>query len=251
MSGETSSTSSHASPTRREIGQFYQDIWVDLQHLPDDETWRLPRTHKSYAADFTTPVPHQERLEFLWDAVLDLLVAFELYKRYPEMPESEMTLLKIYLVKESTLAQVARSLDIGRFIRLSRGEAKSWGDQKDAILSDTLEAVLGYLYIHCPMETIENIVKKHIVGILDEMPVLPTKSFKNLFQELIQQDHKELPVYQEKIPQDAEGDDAGFIAEVYAQGKLYGTGKGSNKKKAQENAAKEAYHRYIEQHKKS
>jgi ribonuclease-3 len=246
VSGRVSQVRDDDGWWRDAILAMWTKLWVDGKQFPQDETFWEPRTHKSYAADFKTNILHQERLEFLWDAVLEVGVAHQLYLRYPELTESALTLLKIYLVKEQTLARVARYLDIASCIRLSRGERQAWWVDKDAILADTLEALLGYMYLHCSMDTIENFIETHIVSLLNDMPVLPTKSYKNLFQERIQKDFKTLPVYtalSEKNPKDWLD---WFIVNVSVGDRVWGSGWWTNKKQAQELAAQDAYYRYLE-----
>jgi ribonuclease III len=231
--------------SRDDIVNIWTTLWVDVTCFPDDETIWEPWTHKSFAADFKTMLPHQERLEFLWDAVLELGVAHELFLLYPDLTESSLTLLKIYLVKEQTLATIARELGIAPYIRLSRGERQAWWADKDAILADTLEALLGYMYLYCPKETIAKFIKTHIVSVLLALPTLPTKSFKNLFQELIQKEHKSLPVYSDNAQVDPVSGLEWFTVSVAVWDRVWGSGWWTNKKQAQELAAQHAYDAYM------
>jgi ribonuclease-3 len=105
--------------------------------------------------------------------LLGARVAEELFTMYPDIPESKLTLAKIYLVKECTLADIARQIGLGEHIRLGNGERRSGGEEKDAVLSDTLEALLAYLYLVHGREAIASFIKKHIMSQLKDLTQLP------------------------------------------------------------------------------
>ena len=130
----------------------------------DAETFLLSLTHRSYA--FENPgVEHNERLEFLGDSVLSLAIAEEVYRRYP---------VKMHHVVVSTvaLAKVARDLDLGRHIRLGKGELHTGGTDKDSILADTMEAIFGLTYLQCGREAARELVLRLIAPLLDDEKVL-------------------------------------------------------------------------------
>lgn len=104
-------------------------------------------THKTYAMDFKDPKPHQERLEFLGDAILGACIATKLYESFPDLPESQLTIAKIHLVREEMLATVARKMNLGTYLRLGSGEGRSGGANKDVILADGLESLIAYVYL--------------------------------------------------------------------------------------------------------
>ncbi len=171
---------------------------IPLPNTVDETLLQTAFTHKSFSMDAPQDqIPHNERLEFLGDSILGMVVAHELYVEYPEAPESQLTLMKIQLVKEPTLAIIARKIQLGEQIRLGRGELKSGGADKNAILSDMLEALLGYLYIDQGRTAVASFVKTYIIGELALGDEGGIKSFKSLLQELVQQLHKDIPVYKD------------------------------------------------------
>ena len=137
----------------------------------DAETFLLSLTHRSYA--FENPgVEHNERLEFLGDSVLSLAIAEEVYRRYPELPEGELVKLHHVVVSTVALAKVARDLDLGRYIRLGKGEIHTGGADKDSILADTMEAIFGLTYLQCGREAARELVLRLIAPLLDDENVL-------------------------------------------------------------------------------
>jgi len=200
--------------------------------------------HKTYAADFreSAQVPHNERLEFLWDSILWSCVAQMLFEEFPEHPESQLTLSKIYLVKETTLADIARSIDLGSYMFLWKWEERSWWRDKNSVLSDWLEALIAYIYLVSWNATVKKFIKDHVMSVLNEKP-LPSKSYKSKMQELCQKLHKELPVY-EIVEKEVEqsGNVLLYEATVSVQWINKWIGYGPSKKKAQEDAAEKAYY---------
>lgn len=139
---------------------------------------------------------NNERLEFLGDAMLGLVVAAELYRRFPEIDEGQLTRLRAALVRKETLAAIAASLRLGDYLRLGEGELKSGGFRRESILANTLEAVLGAIYLDGGFETcrmrIVNLFE-HLFSTLD--PELLTKDAKTELQEWLQARRRPLPIY--------------------------------------------------------
>ena len=196
--------------------------------------------HKSYAADFKTITSHNERLEFLGDAVLGAVVAKLLFKKHPEMEESEMTLYKIALVREETLAKVCREIRLDEKIFISRGEEKSKGRKKDAILGDALEALLGYLYSDIGEPEVLRFIEAYVYPHIATISKHPIKSYKTLVQEIVQKQEKVTPEYID-IEQEKEENTTIYKSELLIHGQKRSEGIGTNKKKAQEDAAKNFY----------
>jgi len=147
-------------------------------------------THRSKAPD------HNERLEFLGDSVLNLVVSTELYNRFPELDEGELTRLRATLVRKPTLAAHARVLDLGQYIELGGGELKSGGYDRDSILADTLEAVLGAIYQDGGLEQASRVIQllyRENFAALD--PSTIPKDPKTRLQEYLQQHSLLTPVY--------------------------------------------------------
>ncbi len=132
------------------IVNYLTTLWFDAF---DDKDYILQETlltafvHKSYASDFVPALSHNERLEFLWDSILWWAIGSLLYKNYPQRSEAQMTLYKIALVREENLAKVARDVNLWQYLFLSKGEERQWWKEKDAILADSLEALIGARYI--------------------------------------------------------------------------------------------------------
>jgi len=202
--------------------------------------------HKSYSADFrdSAAVPHNERLEFLWDSVLWCVIAEFLYNDYPENAESKLTLAKIALVQEKTLAQAARDMGLGEYIFLWKGEKKSWWADKNSVLSDWLEALIGYIYLVVWMDGARDFVRATVYPYVDKA-IVPLKSHKSAFQEMVQKHIKEIPVYEEEaIEVEPSWNVLVYQSKVFVQWKLIAEWTWPSKKKAQEAAAKEAFLRY-------
>ena len=155
-------------------------------------------THSSHArelesaqAQTLTRVEDNEQLEFLGDAVLGLITTEELFRRFPDFREGELSKLRAHLVSERHLIQVARQLELGQYLRLGRGEEKSGGRNKTALLVDGLEAVLGAMYVDSGLETVRRVVLQHVVvPELENMArngsSLPLTDYKSALQEKLQ-----------------------------------------------------------------
>lgn len=138
-----------------------------------------------------------ERLEYLGDAVLGLVIAEVLYRRYPEASEGELSRLRAALVREQTLAELARDLDLGEHLRLGSGELKSGGYRRESTLADALEAVLGAIYLDSGFAACAAVIQALYAAHLAALPAEPvaTKDPKTRLQELLQARHQHLPEY--------------------------------------------------------
>lgn len=180
-----------------------------------------------------------ERLEFLGDAVLELVVTEYLYKNYPN-PEGELTNWRAALVRGEHLAEVARRLDLGKYLRLSRGEELSGGRTKDYILANTFEAVIGVIYLEKGLPAAEKVIFKVVIPALQ--PILAEQKHidaKSHLQEVAQEKRSITPTY-EIIT--AEGPDHAkiFTIAAYIGKEKVGEGEGPSKQKAEQNAARNA-----------
>lgn len=219
---------------------FMQTLGLSYMYSPS--LLEQAMTHKSYAADFKHHVPDNERLEFLWDAVLWAAINSILYKNFPDLAESSLTLYKIALVREETLARVARDLGLSQLILVSRGEERVWGRNKDVILADCLEAFLWFLFLDAGFDTTLWFIEKHIYPLINDLNNIAPKSAKTMLQEWTQWVYKKIPRYVDAVQKtDAKGNALAYRSEVYVDDKLVADGLGSNKKKAQEDAASKAY----------
>ena len=141
-------------------------------------------THKSYANEAMTPTEHNERLEFLGDAVLGLLIGHALMVRHPSRPEGDLSRLRAALVNARTLAGIGRSLELGGLLRLGRGEERTGGRAKESLLADAYEAVIGAVFLDLGLGAAEHAVLEHFAAwIAMEDATAPERDYKTATQE--------------------------------------------------------------------
>lgn len=181
-----------------------------------------------------------ERLEFLGDTVLGLVVAQHLYDKFPSRSEGELTRIKASAVSEPALSQVAKKLGLGKYVRLSRGEDASGGRERPSILADSLEAVIGAIFLEHGLEKAREFILKVLSPPLRAIERQQhEKDYKTMLQELLQARHKALPTY--RIVQVSGPDhDRTFVIEARFARRVLGKGAGKSKKEAQQAAAKQA-----------
>ena len=205
----------------------------------DAQLLELALTHRSFAYE-SGGLPTNERLEFLGDSVLGVVVTDALYHRYPELPEGNLAKLRSAVVSARALAIQARRLGLGEFIRLGRGEETTGGRDKSAILADTFEAVLGAVYVDLGIEVSRELILRLLDEQLAEAAELGAGlDWKTSLQELTAELGIGVPMYaiEESGPDHAKQ----FEAQVVLADKRYGHGTGSNKKEAEQEAAASAY----------
>jgi ribonuclease III len=193
--------------------------------------------HRSYLnenPDFE--LEHNERLEFLGDAVLELVVTDHLYHHY-ELPEGEMTNLRSAIVRGEMLSKVAQELDLEAYLMLSRGEQKDTGKARQYILANAVEAIIGALYLDQGYEAAKSVINQYIVSKLHEVEKRGLHiDSKSRFQELAQERFRITPTY--KVTSEAGLDhDKQFVIGVYLEDKKMAEGRGSSKQEAQQAAA--------------
>lgn len=205
----------------------------------DPELLERALTHRSYAYEHGG-LPTNERLEFLGDAVLGLVVTESLYRRHPDLSEGQLAKLRAAVVNMRALADVGRDLDLGEFIRLGRGEESTGGRDKSSILADTVEAIIGAIYIEHGFETAADLVHRLVDDLIDESATLGAGlDWKTSLQELTSEYGMGVPAYE--IAEDGPDHAKEFTAEVVIGGVVYGTGRGHNKKEAEAGAAAAAW----------
>ncbi len=203
----------------------------------DQELLRLALTHSSYANEKRMgKIQCNERLEFLGDAVLELVSSQYLFENYPDIPEGEMTKKRASMVCEPTLAMSARDMRLQEFIQLGKGEEATGGRKRDSITSDALEAVIGAIYLDGGIEEAKNFVLRFILNDLEHKTLFYDS--KTVLQEIVQNQGK-VPEY---VLTGCTGPDHDkqFFAEVHVSGKIYGKGAGHTKKAAEQAAAYQA-----------
>jgi len=201
-------------------------------------------THKSFSNEMQGVEPCSERLEFLGDAVLDLVVGAAAFTAYGDFPEGELTRIRAELVSEKSLAAVARQLGIGHCLRLGRGERRSGGADKDSLLADAVEALFGALFSDGGFD----VARQVIMPLFAERLKLAAKrqydlDFKTLLQEASQRRYGRAPAYR-LLQTEGPDHDPTYIVEVSVDGTPSGRGEGRTKKAAEQQAAAAALARF-------
>jgi ribonuclease-3 len=198
-------------------------------------------THRSYLNENPSfNLEHNERLEFLGDAVIELIVTEYLYKQYPEKPEGDLTNWRAALVNAKMLTSVAEELGFNDFLLLSRGEAKEGGKARAYILANTFEALLGALYLDSGYKPADEFIKKYLLKNLSNIIKDGSyKDSKSKFQEEAQERASVTPNY--KVMKESGPDhEKSFVVGVFLGDELVAEGEGSSKQEAEEAAAKKA-----------
>ena len=196
-------------------------------------------THSSYANEVRNGFSSNERLEFLGDSVLSIVVSDYIYKHYPNMPEGELTKLRASLVCEKSLCTFSRELELGSYLMLGKGEDKGGGRERDSILADAFEAVLAAIYLDGGMEPARRHVMNFVLRELKHTDDEVFKDYKTALQEIIQRNPEESVTYI-LIDESGPDHDKSFTVEVRLNSNVIGKGTGKNKKRAEQMAAKEA-----------
>jgi ribonuclease-3 len=195
-------------------------------------------THSSYANEHRREgASSNERLEFLGDAILGLVVAEHLYQSHPDKPEGELTKLRAELVCEQSLAEVATQLELGKVLKLGHGESHGGGSHRPSMLADAVEAVLAASYLDGGMAVPKEIITRLILG--KEPATSGNQDYKTRFQELVQRNRDQVIAYA-LVGQSGPDHHKTFTVEVTLNGQVAGTGNGSSKKRAEQDAAREA-----------
>lgn len=207
--------------------------------LKNPELLKQAFIHRSYLNEHPEiKLDHNERLEFLGDAVLELVVTEFLFAKYPARPEGELTAFRAALVNTESLSQVASGLGLGEQLLLSKGEAKDNGRARQAILADTFEAVIGALYLDAGYETAKNFIAEHLLLKIDDIVAKNLwQDSKSAFQEQAQAKRDTTPTYQVLS---AVGPDHSktFTVGLYLGEELIAEGVGPSKQSAEQEAAR-------------
>jgi len=205
----------------------------------DPALLEMSLTHRSWANEQGVG-EHYERVEFLGDAVLGLLVAHWLYDRYPELAEGDLSKLKSYAVSETMLADWAETLELGSALRLGVGEDRSGGRTKRSLLADAMESVLGAIYLDGGMAAVGAVTESWLESVLTNEPgERPVADAKTTLQELAQSRGEELPIYRH-IAEEGPDHRKRFHVECWVGGTCLGVGTGPSKKQAEQSAASAA-----------
>ncbi len=197
-------------------------------------------THSSYVNEHRNmALSDNERLEFLGDAVLELLVSQYLYRKFPEIPEGKLTKLRASMVREDSLAEFARECGFDQYIRLGKGEENSGGRQRNSLLCDLFESFLGALYLDQELEAVNQFLKKVVFPKVDAGAFSHEMDHKTKLQEVLQRAGDVFIDYR-LTNEEGPAHERVFWTEVYCDGQLIGRGQGKSKKSAEQDAAANA-----------
>ena len=196
-------------------------------------------THRSWVNENSDNKGTNERLEFLGDAILEFIVSKEIYSRFPNEEEGYLTALRSNLVNTKNLSEVAKKLEIGDIINLSKGEEDGGGRTNSSLLADTVEAIIGALFIDQGIEASEKFIQENILIDVDIKARMPLKDPKSRLQEKVQSENLPAPRYQ-VISESGPAHNREFVIEVIVNGKQLATGTGKSKSEAEQDAASNA-----------
>ncbi len=199
--------------------------------------------HRSYLNEVKLDIKSNERLEFLGDSILSLVISEFLYSERLQDAEGDLTNLRAYIVKTKSLAHAAEKLNLGSYLHLSKGEELGGGRENSQLLANTYEALLGAIYLDQELDGVRKVIKKTLLSLFEkELRIGPPRDAKSSLQEIVQERFRESPSY--KILETKGPDHAKqFIVAVYLKGKQYGKGEGGSKQIAEEQAATQALER--------
>lgn len=194
-------------------------------------------THSSYANERHVDTGDNERLEFLGDSVLGFITAEYLFANHRDFPEGELTKLRAYAVCEKSLFSYAEEIGLGHYLKLGKGEERTGGRTRPSVLSDAFEAVIAAIYLDGGMDEAKKFVLRFVVPYVEAKPTF--KDYKTMLQEVVQKNQGETLEYV-LVSETGPDHDKCFTVEVHLNSNVIGRGVGGSKKKAEQNAAKEA-----------
>ncbi len=216
------------------LGELSKVLAYDFK---DKDLIKTAITHTSFANEARGRVDHNERLEFLGDSVLSLSVSEFIYKTYPKLPEGSMTKLRAGVVSEFTLAKIAKTMGLGKYLRLGKGEQINGGRHRDSILADAFEAIIAAIYLDGGLEPAKEFVIRQLADSIKNLSKSDGSwDSKTLLQELLQVSNK-ADIRYEIIAEDGPDHNKSFTAQISNNGKIIGTGQGKSKKEAEQMAA--------------
>ena len=218
--------------------EFEKIIKVEFKNK---DILRQAFTHRSYLNENRKgKIGHNERLEFLGDAILELAVTKFLYNKYPEKPEGDLTAIRAALVNTNTISDAAKKLKMNDFLLLSKGEAKDIGRARQYILANVFEAVIGAVYLDKGFAEAEKFIEKNIFYLTDEIVAKNLwQDSKSYFQEKVQEENGLTPIYK-TLKEEGPDHDKHFSVGVFIGEKLISEGKGKSKQEAEQESAEKA-----------
>lgn len=212
--------------------------------LPTDTELELisqALTHPSYLYEGISNIEHNQRLEFLGDAVIGLVVAQYLFQTYPKKSEGELTKMRAAVVCEASLAEAAQTLNLGAYLQMGRGEGNMGGATRVSNLADSFEALMGAIYLTFGLEPVAQIILKILNNKIAKAARGRFGDYKTQLQEYVQKKPEQILSYQ-IISEDGPDHDKTFVAGVYLNQKQIAIGNGRTKKEAEQQAARQALH---------
>ncbi len=209
-------------------------------HFNNKDLLKEALTHSSYANEHKAQkIKYNERLEFLGDAVLSIVVSDYIFKNCPELPEGELTKLRASLVCEKSLYKFAKMINLGSFLVLSKGERNNGGSNRPSILSDAFEALIAAIYIDGGMEFASKHILNFVIPEIKNTKQKKIKDYKTTLQEIIQKNPGEQLEYV-LVNESGPDHNKHFVVEVHLNSNVIGKGGGRSKKEAEQQAAREA-----------
>ena len=209
-------------------------------HFKNKDLLSEALTHSSYANERKAQhIKYNERLEFLGDAVLSIVVSDYIFSHCPELPEGELTKLRASLVCEKSLFEFAKKIDLGSYLVLSKGERNNGGAERPSILSDTFEALIAAIYIDGGMEPAAKHILNFVIPSIKNSCKKKVKDYKTTLQEIVQKNPGEKLEYV-LIGESGPDHNKHFVVEVHLNSNVIGKGGGRSKKEAEQQAAREA-----------
>ncbi len=232
-------TPSASSERRKELQLFERQAAIKFRRL---DLLNLAFAHRSYANENEGQLDNNEKLEFLGDSVLGLVVAEYLFEQLSDRAEGDLAKIKSFVVSEDSLAEIARRLKVDNFILIGKGEEYSGGRTKKTLLADAMEAIIGAYFIDSGFRASRKFILRYLIPEINKvLENRHKKDYKTLLQELVQKAYKTYPRYSLTKKTGPEHSKT-FWIEVSVEGETYGPGKGKNKKEAEQSAAAIAYY---------
>lgn len=225
--------------TSASVDASLETLMQSLGQRMDPVILRQAVTHRSYAYE-NGGLPTNERLEFLGDSVLGIVVTERLFRDFPQEPEGQLAKMRAAVVNAQALAEVARELELGRHLLLGKGEESTGGENKSSILADAMEAVIGAMYMSTDLETTRVFIERVFGPLIETSANLGAGlDWKTSLQERAAETESGVPEY--RVTDTGPDHAKEFTAEVIVGGRVLGTGRGRSKKFAEQEAAAEAY----------
>ena len=222
---------------KKELEELLQKINIQANDLEEISSSLI---HPSYIYERDIrKTKHNQRLEFLGDAVVGLVIAEYLYQEYPEEKEGNLTKMRAAIVCEAALADAAREIELGRYILMGKGEKLGGGQDRSSNLADAWEALVGAIYFQTGIEGVREFILKGLAKSIEEVAIGNYGDFKTKLQEIIQK-QPESEVDYVILEENGPDHDKDFLSGVYVNGDLVSTGRGKTKKEAEQKAAQAA-----------